>query len=246
MEKKGRKDYGVYKIMTHLDNIEKLVGRLDGKKILDIGSGRGEFLIACILRKYNCRGIELEPDKIRQTLESAKHAGVSMDVVKGEAERLPFPDNEFDFVNVCEVLEHVKDTGKVLNEISRVLKKGGIAYLSAHNRFGIRDTHFRLYFIGWMPRSLANFYLTLRGRHKNYEDGLDLQRLDEMHYFTFRNIAKILRQEGFNVEDIRERRIKTSWAGVRRKCIMAIYRFIMRPFYFSTFHLLLTKDHGPR
>lgn len=43
---------------------------------------------------------------------------------------IPFPDNYFDVVICTEVLEHIAEPGKLLNEIRRVLKVGGEIYLS--------------------------------------------------------------------------------------------------------------------
>jgi SAM-dependent methyltransferase len=46
--------------------------------------------------------------------------------VVGDAEDLPFEDNEFDVAVMDAVLEHIPDVGKAFTEVSRVLKPGGI------------------------------------------------------------------------------------------------------------------------
>lgn len=38
----------------------------------------------------------------------------------------PFKDNEFDYILMHHVLEHLDDTVKVLDELHRILKKGGV------------------------------------------------------------------------------------------------------------------------
>lgn len=49
--------------------------------------------------------------------------------IKGDICNLPFNDNQFDYILCNHVLEHVYDDQMAMNEIFRVLKKGGIAIL---------------------------------------------------------------------------------------------------------------------
>lgn len=49
-------------------------------------------------------------------------------------EELPYGDNSMDVVFCCDVLEHVHDPAKVISEISRVLKPGGIFCYDTINR----------------------------------------------------------------------------------------------------------------
>ena len=49
-------------------------------------------------------------------------------------EDLPFPDGAFEIVYCCDALEHVNDLGKVIGEISRVLKPGGVFLYDTINR----------------------------------------------------------------------------------------------------------------
>jgi SAM-dependent methyltransferase len=46
-------------------------------------------------------------------------------VLRGDATRLPFPDNTFDCVVTSEVLEHIQDDVSAISELTRVLKPGG-------------------------------------------------------------------------------------------------------------------------
>jgi SAM-dependent methyltransferase len=55
-----------------------------------------------------------------------------MDLRQHTAERLPFGDAEFDLVVSHEVFEHIADVGAAAEEIRRVLKPGGYAYLNIH------------------------------------------------------------------------------------------------------------------
>lgn len=228
--------------MSHIDNLEKVSGSLRSKAILDIGSGQGNFLIECAQKGYSCVGLELNQRKIESALINAKKSGVEINIVSGRAESLPFKNSSFDFANLSEVIEHVQDPPKVLSELYRVLKPEGRAYVSVHNRFGFYDTHFHVYFLGWLPRIFADSYLSIVGRHKNYSNFVDLQNINDMHYFTFGGFSKIAKKSGLTTTDIREIRLRRKFKGLTRLVSLFIYRTCLRRFYFSTFHFLLTRS----
>ena len=52
----------------------------------------------------------------------------------GTGENIPFNSASFDVVLCCDVLEHVQDLPKVISEVSRVLKKGGLFVYDTFNR----------------------------------------------------------------------------------------------------------------
>lgn len=57
-----------------------------------------------------------------------------VEFLEGRGELLPFDDNSLDLVLTCNSVDHAEEPGKVISEISRVLKKGGILYLAVHVR----------------------------------------------------------------------------------------------------------------
>ena len=160
-------------------------------------------------------------------------------VVRASAEDLPFQDNYFDFVNCAEVSEHADNPAKMLAEIFRVLKSGGKCYISFHNRCGVYDYHYHLYFINWMPRAWTEPILKFLGKQK--KDGqAGRQKLISMHYYTCGRILRMLRDAGFSAADIRAERIKKI-SGVFHILFLFFYFCLLRPFYFNTFHFLLAK-----
>ena len=211
--------------MSHAEYCSKLVPA--GGRILDIGAGRGRFLKEMAGLGFEIHGVETNSDYIEGN------------VIGTRAEELPFEDASFDFVNCAEVSEHVDDPIKVLKEIFRVLKPGGRCYISFHNRWGVYDYHYHLYFINWMPRRLAEFFLKLLGRQKK-DGAAGRQKLETMHYFTFGEIKNTLGSLGFIHLDIRIEKIKSRFGGIA-PIFSTIYSLFLRPFYFNTFHILLTK-----
>eukprot|EP01027_Heterolobosea_sp_BB2_P016226 GEZU01023117.1.p1 GENE.GEZU01023117.1~~GEZU01023117.1.p1 ORF type:complete len:237 (-),score=66.08 GEZU01023117.1:97-807(-) len=74
-------------------------------------------------------GIDLSADMLENCKRRAASFGITaennrMELVKGDATILPFPDETFDFVVSTQVLEYVPDIEKALREIHRVLKRG--------------------------------------------------------------------------------------------------------------------------
>ena len=227
--------------MTHWEHLSSQIEGLASLKVLDLGSGQGAFLIDAANRGATVTGLETNPAYIKQSYEAAARAGVRITVVEGRGEALPFPDSSFDFVNLSEVIEHVDDPLLLLREVYRVLRPGGRAYLSAPNRFGIKDPHFHLYFVNWLPRRFANPFISLFGTHKNYEDkSAGRQNLMNMHYYTYSAIRNLVRPEGFTVIDIRAYRISRSLGKSFGFLVAPVY-FVARTLYFDSFHLLLTK-----
>ncbi|HOY33080.1 MAG TPA: class I SAM-dependent methyltransferase [Bacteroidales bacterium] len=95
-------------------------------KFLDVGCGTG-YVMEKIKNEFagDCFGIDPEPlthgvDKFQD------HTQKKLNIVRGIAEQIPFPDGSFDVVYSSHVLEHVDDEPKSLMEIKRVLKDDGM------------------------------------------------------------------------------------------------------------------------
>lgn len=56
-----------------------------------------------------------------------------------DAQMLPFPKNSFNLVVAFEVIEHIPDTVLFLEEINRVLKRGGYVFISVPFVYGTHD-----------------------------------------------------------------------------------------------------------
>ena len=101
--------------------------------VLDIGAA--DRWIEKYLPK-NTSYIALDYPATGQELYAAKPS------VFADAANLPFGDNLFDAIICLEVIEHVPDPHKVIIEIARVLKKGGIAWVSMPFLYPLHDAPF--------------------------------------------------------------------------------------------------------
>jgi ubiquinone/menaquinone biosynthesis C-methylase UbiE len=225
---------------THIDNLILIVPDLLKRKIVDIGSGKGSFLMELAKRGVSAIGIEPTPEYIALSRAAGRRSGYMLEVIQGTAEHIPLPDSSVGFVNIGEVIEHVEDPEQLLVEMYRILQPGGRGYLSVPNRFGLKDQHFHMYFINWMPRTWAHALIGLRNRHKDYSGKAGRQSLLAMHYYTYAKIQELCREKGFEVSDIRVEKIKRMYGIFAQFFLIPIYS-LLRVFYWDAFHLLLEK-----
>ena len=102
--------------------------------------------------------------------ERITHEGFTFTRVEGTT--LPFPDESFDIVISNHVIEHVGDQSAQLDhlsEIRRVLRRGGLGYLAVPNRWALVEPHYRLAFLSWLPRRIADAYLRATRNRAPYD-----------------------------------------------------------------------------
>ncbi|MCB1250259.1 MAG: class I SAM-dependent methyltransferase [Acidimicrobiales bacterium] len=100
---------------------------LDGRRVLDLGSGPGYYSRAMQRRGAQVTAIDLGEENMR----SAAAAGVRVAYADGTV--LPFADRSFDGVLCSNMLEHTPTPEKIFDEIERVLRPGGWAWVSWTN-----------------------------------------------------------------------------------------------------------------
>ncbi len=227
------------RMKTHIDNLILLVPDLLSRHIVDVGSGKGGFLLELARRGTSAVGVEPTPEYVELSTAKGKEQGYAIEVLSGTAEHIPRADASVGFINISEVIEHVEHPEQLLSEIHRVLLVGGKAYLSVPNRFGLRDQHFHMYFINWMPRTWAHALIGLCGRHKDYSGKAGRQSLIAMHYYTYAKIQELCTSNGFSVTDIRIEKIKRNYE-LLSWILVPLYR-IFRTFYWDSFHVLIEK-----
>lgn len=113
-----------------IDSAEQLLGRKG--KLLDVGVGRGEVLVAASERGWQCEGVE--PSETFAD-HAAKLTGAP--IWREPIECSEIPSDEFDVVILAAVLEHLYNPDEVLDKISRILKPGGFLYLDVPNEAGL-------------------------------------------------------------------------------------------------------------
>lgn len=107
---------------------------LPGRKLLDVGCGFG-FIDRYLVERADCSitGIDFQAHQIQQ----GAYNGGRLRFVSGDCLVLPFKEESFDMVLAVEMLHHLnrKDVSPALDQMCRVLKKGGDLLLIEVNRF---------------------------------------------------------------------------------------------------------------
>jgi SAM-dependent methyltransferase len=208
-------------------------------RVLDAGCGGGGTALSLAEESGFAVGLDLDA-RFRGTgtrLASEKDVrGIAF--VQGDGQRLPFRDGSFDVVFSHSVIEHVGSAESYLRECHRVLRAGGILYLSTAPFLSLAGAHlprlrppvpvhlllgrrraFRLFCLlarhaPWMlkERKEANTFIALAEQGKEKEDDL-LQRV------TVRRVERWVREAGFRT--LREERQVT---GFFRRALPAILR----------------------
>jgi demethylmenaquinone methyltransferase / 2-methoxy-6-polyprenyl-1,4-benzoquinol methylase len=98
-------------------------------RVLDVATGTGMVAVE-LVRRYGCSVVGLDQSEemlggARAKLAARPELGALIELVNGEAERLPFADGEFDALTFTYLLRYVDDPGATLAELARVVKPGG-------------------------------------------------------------------------------------------------------------------------
>lgn len=189
---------------------------LQGRVILDLGCGMGGLTTALALSGASVQPLDFNPHYCHITRLRGARYGLDFSPVNAAGERLPFRDGHFDLIVCMDVLEHVEDPERLLSEISRCLKPGGLCQLTAINRFAFRDPHYHARFVNWLPRSLSDPYLRLVGRAKDNARFADRQTLREMHYYRYGQLKELLSRHGLtNLAEAGELKLKKRQQGFK-------------------------------
>ncbi|MCK4654570.1 MAG: class I SAM-dependent methyltransferase [Candidatus Cloacimonetes bacterium] len=106
-----------------MQNLEKKLKEIDGGNILDVATGRGEFINLIKEFKSFTSITAIDTSERVEKAFKEKFKNVKFQII--DAANMSFQDESFDTVCISNSLHHMPDLKKTLNEMKRVLKKGG-------------------------------------------------------------------------------------------------------------------------
>lgn len=132
--------------------LARLLGKIDGKKLLDVGCGDGALAFELARQGATVTALDADPSMIAAGRLRAESEATRVQFVDGDAERLPFDDATFDVVVAVTVLCFVQDAEHVVKEIARVLKPGGRLVIGELGRWSLWAAQRRIR--GWLGHSV--------------------------------------------------------------------------------------------
>jgi ubiquinone/menaquinone biosynthesis C-methylase UbiE len=177
-------------------------------RVLDLGCGDGAIAEGFAAAGAGVVAMDLDPWRVANTAERAGSGpSPAFAVIAADGHALPFRDGVFDVVILSDLVEHVKDPRRVMAEVARVLRPGGVAYASVPNRLSlvnlVSDPHYNVPAVGMMPRWLGAWCVTrlFRVSHQYTVE----------RYFTWRGAHRLFAGAGLAstcVEGWYERRLR--------------------------------------
>ncbi len=162
-----------------------------GKTILDFGCGNGAQTVELAKHARTVHACDIDAADIDVLRTFALENGITNIVpVLYDGKSLPLKDESVDAAVSFAVLEHVTDERTALQDIKRVLKKGGDFVISVPNKWWIFETHGarlpllpwnRVPFFSWLPPAIHRRYAMAR-------------------IYTLSGIVNLLSANGFEVK----------------------------------------------
>ncbi|WP_248897456.1 class I SAM-dependent methyltransferase [Haloplanus halobius] len=149
---------------------------IEDRKVLEIACGTGRFTVMLAERGADVVGLDISSAMLSQGREKARSAGVAdrIEFLRGDAARLPFPDDHFDTVFAMRFF-HLADTpAKFLAEMSRVSKEQ--VFFDTFNDRSTRVIY------NWLLPMGSRLYG--RAEVERLVDGADLTLDDDSHDFV--------------------------------------------------------------
>ena len=156
---------GIENRLTALNELHPMKGAM----LVDIGCGDGAFTKRLAANFDRVLAIDVEPDRIQLFQDSPPPANT--EVMVGDAGQLPLENASVDVVTAIEVVEHLGEHfDRVVGDVSRVLRPGGVFAVTTPNRWWPMEQH------GWvvgnyrMSGILFPFLTWIRPIHKRLSD----------------------------------------------------------------------------
>ena len=123
----------------HFEKLHHLLRLVDfdawrGREVLDLGCGAGVEVVRFARGGAAVTGVDIAPSAVALTRQNLEQQGLQARLEAADGEALPFPDNAFDFVFAHGVMQYTSSDERLIAEVRRVLKPGGLAMFQAYNR----------------------------------------------------------------------------------------------------------------
>lgn len=169
----------------------ELLGNVKGKKILDFGCGTGIYAKLLTKKGARVKGFDISPEMIK----IAKEENPNLDLKVGSGYDVPFKE-KFDIVLASLVVHYFKDWDKMLREVKRVLKKGGIFVFSTNNP--VYDSRERINVDGKEVGVFGDYYYEGQA-YVSWKDNEGKKMNMTFYRKTYQSIIEVILKNGFEI-----------------------------------------------
>jgi len=148
---------------AYLDRVERYLGwgaaARRGRRLLDVGTGLGDLLVAAQARGYDVEGVEYSPSSVARA-----NARLGRELVRhGTVETAGAPDGSIDVCMLSDVIEHTRDPMAVLGHVWRMLKPGGAIFVATPS------------LDSWSARLLRHRWMEFKAEHLFFFESATLE-----------------------------------------------------------------------
>jgi ubiquinone/menaquinone biosynthesis C-methylase UbiE len=196
----SRSEATVLRFTTMRDLVLRALARNDGPlDVADLGCGAGTQSFLWEKLGHRLHGLDISEKLIQLGQERASQAGKTIDFRVGSVTELPWPNESMDVVLAIELLEHVADWRRCLDEFTRVLRKGGALFLTTTNALCPKQEEFDLpmysWYPGWVKRRYEELARTTRPELVTYAT------YPAVSWFTYYGLRRELERRGCECRD---------------------------------------------
>lgn len=127
-------------------------------KILDVGCGDAQLYI--YLKKYNPNSYTYYAIDI-DFKHPNKFKGAHLKALDVSKDKLPYPDEFFDYIICSHIIEHLENPWHAMRELTRVMKKGGLMLFALPNNYSIYARIKYVLFMNLPAYTLTNNHYSL-------------------------------------------------------------------------------------
>ena len=184
----------------------------DRLEVADVGCGAGTQCLLWARRGHRVHGLDVNEPLLQIARQRAAAENFDVRFELGSATQLPWADGSMDVCLVPELLEHVEDWRSCLREFARILRPGGILYLSTTNKLCPLQEEFELPLYSWYPGPLKRHFEKLaRTTRPELANHATYPAVNWFTYFQLRKELKPLGLRAMDRFDVMDLATKPSW-----------------------------------
>ena len=162
--------------------LEALAGRWQKGRLLDIGCAHGPDFLP-FAQDFDLYGVDFSPEMLKFAQKYSQKFNFAVNLSLADVGYLPYGDETFDWAISVATYHYVRgkeNRQAALNELRRILKPGGEAFITVWNR--------------WQPR----FWFS--GKEVDVPWRTKGKTLHRYHYlFSYRELERLVKKAGFEV-----------------------------------------------